>query len=129
LFERPRPVDGVRTNSPAFKRGQMAAGAEHGAEVAGDGPDVRAARAGDVDVDVEQITGRPDAKQVEAPHSDGPGLQLRSRSCPGQVIGALAVHLDRADFRRYLLDLPGQPDNRGTQRLGGYIARPNRPVG
>ena len=50
-------VEGERADGRAAQRREVAAHAELGAEVAGDGPDVGAARAADRDVDVEPVAG------------------------------------------------------------------------
>src|SRR5580700_6112008 len=79
--------------------GQVPAGAERGAQIAGQGPDVRAARAAHGRVDVQQPIPRHRADGRDGELIDGhrARLELGRGTRPGQLVGALAVDLDRAD--------------------------------
>ena len=110
LLQGSRGLQAVAADPGPAQAGQVPAGAELGAKITGQGPDVRAARAAHGGVDVEQATvcGGPDGRDRELVDGHRPGLELRRGTRPGQPVGALAVDLDRADRGRHLLDLAGQ---------------------
>ena len=118
---RPYPPTRVRRSA-----GQVAAGAERGAEVAGQGADVGAARAADGRVDVELVAGRAGGGDGELVDGDRPGGQLRRGARPGQLVGALAADLDRADRRA----APGRCRRSGpaTAAVQGLPRRRRRPT-
>ena len=96
----------------APQRGEVAAAAEGGTEVARERPDVGARRHGDLDVDVEHR----DAVDVagagladgEPRHRDRARGELDALAAAHPVVGALALDLDRADRARHLLDVTGE---------------------
>src|SRR5258708_15384506 len=52
-------------------------------------------------------------------NSDWPRLQLDALAVARQIIGALALDLDRGISRRDLLDQAGEPRQQATDRLSG----------
>ena len=60
-------------------------------------PDVGAARAADAHGDVREVTHGGDVADLELVDGDGAGGQFRRLARAGQLVGALAVDLDRAD--------------------------------
>src|SRR5579859_4912961 len=102
-------VQAVPADPGAAQGGQVPAGAQRGAEVAGQGPDVRATGAAHGGVEVfEVVTDGADVGDAELVDGHRAGLELGRGPGPGQLVGALAVDLDRADRGRDLLDLAGQ---------------------
>ena len=66
-LERGRLVDAERADARAAQRGEVAAGAEVGAEVAGERADVRARRALDAHVDVDEAVAAVAARGARTP--------------------------------------------------------------
>ena len=127
LLQGSRDLKAVTADPGPAQAGEVAAGAERGAEVAGQAADVGTARAADGHVDVELVTGRARGRHGELVDGDRPGGQLRRGARPGQPVGALAADLDRADRGRYLDDVPGQgPYRRGQGRPGDAGGRRGR---
>ena len=114
--------EAVGADGGAAQRGQVAADAEGGAEVAGEGADVGAARAADQRVDVEEVAVGADVGDGELVDGDRAGGQLGGGARAGELVGALAVDLDRADPRRDLGDLAGQLGDLGVD--GVAVKRP-----
>ena len=85
----------------------MPADAERRAEVAGDGPDVRAGRAlhGDVHVEPLGLVDRADREDLEATDRHPAGGQIHALSGADPRVGADTVHLDGADRARNLVKL------------------------
>ena len=115
LLQGSRDLKAVPADTGPAQAGEVAAGAERGAKVAGQGADVGAARAAHGHVDVELVTGRAGGRHGELVDGDRPGGQLRRGARPGQPVRALAADLDRADRGRYLDDVPGQGHYRRGQ--------------
>src|ERR1700733_4201460 len=113
-----RGIEAVLPDPGAAQRGQVPAGAELVTEVTGQGPDVRAAGAAHGGVHVGEVTAgyRADTGDGELVDGDRAGFELGRGPGAGQLVGALAVDLDRADRGRDLLDLAGQ-------RLDGLVDR------
>ena len=97
----------ARSNGPtarAPQRGQVAADAERGAEVAGEGADVGAARSTSTSTSTSSTSwpsavDRRDGQHVEPVHRDRAGRQVDVLAGADPRVGALAVDLDRADRR------------------------------
>ena len=113
----------IAADPGAAQPDQVAAGAQGRAEVAGQGPDVGAARAAHGGVEVEQVPVAADIRDRELVDRHRPGRQLGRGARPGQPVGALAVDLDRADRGRHLLDLAGEPGHRRHERFRGNVRR------
>src|SRR5690606_10894418 len=101
----------------------MPAGTERRPQVPGDRPDVGAGRAGHVHVQVDQpVTGAAERLQLQPRHRHPAGRQLQLLPRPDSLVGAAAVHLDRADRARHLVDLAGEGRQPGADlRLGQVI--------
>src|SRR5918993_5776656 len=107
LVQGPGDVEAVRPDPGTAKRGQVATDAQCGAEVAGQGTDVGARGALDLDVDVEMATIPSDAQQVEPPHRHVSGPELHLFPGPDPGVGPDAVDLDGAHRAGNLPDLSG----------------------
>src|SRR5579859_4475011 len=108
-----RGIEAVPSDAGAAQSGQVPAGAQAVPQITGQGPDVGAAGAAHGGVDIGEagevaVAGRADGGDGELVDGDRAGLELGRGPGPGQLVGALAVDLDRADRGRDLLDLAGQ---------------------
>src|SRR6185437_17093375 len=120
--------EGVGAYGGAAQGGQVAAGAKGGTEIAGEGADVRAARAADRGVHVEEVADGADGGDAELVDRHRAGGQLRCLAGPGELVGSLAVDLDRAHARGDLEDVAGELgdfalEGRARHRAGGAAAR------
>src|SRR4029077_16959095 len=139
LLQGPGVLDPVSAHPGAAQPGQVAAGAQSGAEIACQRPDVGAAGAADGRVDVEQISVTMCPGDRELVDGHRPRLELGRGARPGQPVGALAVDLDRADRGRAaalagaagggaLPVVPGSP-GAGFGELSRETARRRRATG
>src|SRR6202021_630753 len=87
------------------------------------GPDVGAARAADDHVDVEEVAVLADGGDGELVDGDRAGGELRGGAGPGELVGALAVHLDRAHAGRDLPDVAGELGDLGVEGAGDDVGR------
>ncbi len=78
---------------------------ERSPQVGGQGADVGARRALDLDAEHARFARGVD---VESVHCDRPRLTLDLDPGPGQLVQSFAADLDRRDHRRHLQDLTGQ---------------------
>ena len=95
----------------------MPTDAECRADVARERADVRAARAVDLDIHVDEPVMLSDREHVEPVDADAASRQFDGLAFAGQLVGPLAVHLDGADRRRHLCDLAAKPGDGLTRSV------------
>ena len=104
LLEGPRSAERERSDRRTTQRGQVSAGPEPRAEVAGDRADVGAAGAPDRHVEVDAALGLADLVHLDRVDPDRARLQLELLTGARQLVGAPAADLDRRDGRGHLVD-------------------------
>ena len=97
----------------------MPTDAEGAAKVAGDGAHIGSGGTLHVDVHIEDPLPGAVGQHVQAGHLHLSRLQFHLHPAPCQVVGAFAIHLDRGDRRRHLLDPAAQRGERRFQVARG----------
>jgi len=127
LRERVRTGEVEGADPGAAQCREVAAHTERGADVARERPDVRAGRAGDLGIDIdEQLTGVRHFTRCadgEATNGDRPAGEHDVLPRAHSRVSPLAVDLDGTDPRRTLLDQPGEVHRSGGDRVA---PNPNR---
>jgi len=117
LIELPRVVEGVVADGGAAEAGEVAAGAEGLAEVAGQAPQIGALAAGDPEANLGPV----ELKRFDLLHPDGAAGQFDGFAGPGQLVGALAGDMNGRVSRGDLLDPAFEPAGRVGD--GGGLGR------
>src|SRR5690606_25423003 len=123
-LQRHRRVQGEVADPGTAQRGEVSPDAQRGAEVAGQGPDVGAGAHLDLDVHVGGAGVRvgTHGEHVEAVHGDAAGREVDLLTPAHAGVGAPPPDLDRADRAGHLVDLAGEPGDRGADGVVVEVA-------
>src|SRR5262249_26944963 len=115
LFQRNHVSLAERPDRRASERGHMAEALEFASNIAGERPHIGALAALGLEHGVVPIW---HIDQIESVYLDRALLELNHLAVTREVVGALAVNLERREPRRYLLDHASEARQQGTDRVG-----------